>query len=56
LPPCTVEPFRLICGDTGAALQDLNPVGHCSGVVCGNGSDGWGGSAICYSESFTVNF
>jgi hypothetical protein len=55
-PPCTLEPIQLICGDTGAVLQELNPAGHCSGAICGNGSDDWGGYDICYSETFTVNF
>jgi hypothetical protein len=55
-PPCTLEPIQLICGDTGAVLQELNPAGHCSGSVCDNGTGDWGGYDICYSESFTVNF
>jgi hypothetical protein len=55
-PPCTLEPIQLLCGDTGAVLQQLNAVGHCSGRVCGNGTDDWGGNGICYSEAFTVNF
>lgn len=49
-PPCSIEPFQLLCEAT-EATQVLNADGFCTGGVCGGD---WPGGGICYNPTFTV--
>jgi hypothetical protein len=51
-PPCSIEPYQLVCKDTGA-VQVLDADGFCAGGICGGG---WTGFGICHNPSYTVAF
>jgi hypothetical protein len=54
-PPCSIEPYQLVCLDTGA-VQVLNANGFCAGLNDCDVGEEWTGFGLCHNPSHIVNF